>query len=57
MHGREQSTAAWREEAQTLFVSARSHFHRADQVLTLGATGIAAVIGIAANQKGLRPIC
>lgn len=40
-------------EAQYLFESARSHFHRADQAFALGATGIAAAIGIAAHDEHL----
>jgi hypothetical protein len=51
MSDQEQLNAARLDEAQYLFVSARSHFNRADQVLGIGATGVAAAIGIAASQE------
>ena len=51
MSDQEQLIAARFDEAQYLFVSARSHFNRADQVLAVGATGVAAAIGIAASHE------
>src|SRR4051812_46196292 len=53
MSDQEQLISARLGEAQYLFVSARSHFNRADQVLAIGATGVAAAIGIAASDKQL----
>lgn len=51
MTDREQLIAARLNEAEYLFVSARSHFNRADQVLAVGATALAAAIGVAAAHE------
>ncbi len=51
MTDREQLIAARLNEAEYLFVSARSHFNRADQVVAVGTTAVAAAIGVAAAHE------